>query len=305
MDISFIITPWNCKDLLQATLKSIFASQTKYTYEVIVYDHGSTDGSLEMVESEYPQVKLIRGGDVGFAAGNNVGLKQSTGRYAVLLNADTEISPDTIEVMVSFMDSNPKVGIATGKLVLAVNGKLDKACRRSFPTPWVSAARMSGLSKIFPKSKLFNKYNFEYLSEDEAYEIDSCVGAFEMIRREAMDKIGYLDETFYMYGEDIDWCYRVKQAGWQVWYYPKTTILHYKGYLSGKGEGKKKHKPRPTWEFHRAMIIFYYKHFYNKYPRILSWLILLSIWARYLLVSRFRIYPTATFTGEPNPYKKQ
>ncbi len=257
-----------------------------------------------MVEQEFPQVDLIRGGDVGFAAANNVGLKKSTGRYAVLLNADTELSTDTIETMITFMDENPKVGIATGKVVLAVSGKLDKACRRSFPTPWVSAARISGLSKIFPKSKLFNRYNFEYLSEDEAYEIDSCVGAFEMIRRETMDQIGFLDETFYMYGEDIDWCYRAKQAGWQVWYYPKTTILHYKGYLSGKASGKKKHNPRPTWEFHRAMIIFYYKHFYNKYPKPLSWLILLTIWARYLLVARFKIFPGATFSGNPNPYKK-
>ncbi len=304
MDISFVITPWNCKDLLQATLKSIFSSQTKFSYEVIVYDHGSTDGSLEMVESEFPQVTLIRGGDVGFAAANNVGLKKSTGRYAVLLNADTEISTDTIETMVSFMDANPKVGISTGKLVLAVSGKLDKACRRSFPTPWVSFTRFSGLAKLFPKSKIFNQYNLEFLSEDESYQIDSCVGAFEMIRREAMEQIGYLDETFYMYGEDIDWCYRVKQAGWEVWYYPKTTILHYKGYLSGKAGGKKKHNPRPTWEFHRAMIIFYYKHYLSKYPRIFTWLVQLAIWGRYLLIARFKVYPGASFSGSPNPYKK-
>ncbi len=305
MDLSIIITPWNCKDLLEATLKSIFANQTKFNYEVIIYDHGSTDGSLEMVEQDFPQVTLIRGGDVGFAAANNEGLKRSTGRYVVLLNADTKLSEDTIEVMLSFMDSHPKVGISTGKLVLAVSGQLDPACRRSFPTPWVSFTRFSGLSKLFPKSRLFNRYNLEYLSEDDEYEIDSCSGAFELMRRETMDKIGLLDDTFYMYGEDIDWCYRTKQAGWQVYYYPRTVILHYKGYLSGKSAKKKRHNPRPTWEFHRAMILFYYKHYVNKYPRILTWVIQLAIWARYLMIARFQIYPSASFYGDPNPYRNK
>lgn len=302
MDISFIITPWNCKDLLRATLKSIFASETNFKYEAIIYDHGSTDGSLEMVEAEFPQVTLIRGGDVGFAAANNKGLKLAKGRYCVLLNADTEISTDTIQTMVEFMDNNPKAGIATGKLVLAVSGKLDKACRRSFPTPWVSFTRFTGLAKLFPKSKLFNRYNLEYLDEDEVYEIDSCVGAFEMIRREAMEQIGLLDDSFYMYGEDIDWCYRAKQAGWQVWYYPKTIILHYKGYLSGKSKTKKRHNPRPIWEFHRAMILFYYKHYYHQYPKIFTWLIQLAIWVRYLIIARLKVYSGASFMGHPNPY---
>lgn len=302
MDISFIITPWNCKDLLEATLKSIYASETEYQYEAIVYDHGSTDGSLEMLEQDFPQVKLIKGGDVGFAAANNEGLKISSGRYVVLLNADTEISTDTIQTMVSFMDSRPDIGVATGKLVLAVNGKLDLACRRSFPTPWVSFARFSGLAKLFPKSRLFNSYNMEYLSEDDEYEIDSCVGAFQMSRREVLEKIGYLDDSFYMYGEDIDWCYRAKEAGWKVYYYPRTTILHYKGYLSGKSAKKKRHNPRPIWEFHRAMVLFYDKHYKNKYPKIFRFFIKLAIWGRYLIASRLQLYSTANFNGNPNPY---
>jgi GT2 family glycosyltransferase len=304
MDISFVITPWNCKDLLKATIDSVKKSKTKFTYEVIVYDHGSTDGSLEMLENEYPDVKLIKGGDVGFAAANNEGLKISTGRYVVLLNADTEVSEDTIETMINFMDSRPDIGVATGKLVLAVSGKLDPACRRGFPTPWVSFARFSGLAKLFPKSALFNRYNMSYLSEDDEYEIDSCSGAFQMSRREVVDKIGYLDDTFYMYGEDIDWCYRAKEAGWKVYYYPKTVILHYKGYLSGKSKTKKRHNPRPTWEFHRAMVLFYDKHYKNKYPRIFRLFIKLAIWLRYLLIARFQLHPDANFNGNPNPYDK-
>ncbi len=305
MDISFIITPWNCKDLLKATIDSVRRSQTKFTYEVIVYDHGSTDGSLEMLETDYQEVKLIKGGDVGFAAANNEGLKISTGRYVVLLNADTEISEDTIETMVSFMDSRSDIGVATGKLVLAVSGKLDPACRRSFPTPWVSFTRFSGLSKLFPKSATFNRYNMEYLSEDDEYEIDSCSGAFQMSRREVVNKIGLLDDTFYMYGEDIDWCYRAKEAGWKVYYYPKTVILHYKGYLSGKSAKKKRHNPRPIWEFHRAMILFYDKHYAKKYPWILGAFIKVTIWLRYLIMSRFQTYPGASILGTPNPYAKK
>ena len=302
MDISFIITPWNCKDLLKATIDSVKASKTKYEYEVIVYDHGSTDGSIEMLEQEYPEVTLFKGGDVGFAAANNEGLKVSKGRYTVLLNADTKMSEDTIETMVSFMDSRPDIGVATGKLVLAVSGKLDPACRRSFPTPWVSFARFSGLAKLFPKSKTFNRYNLEYLSEDDEYEIDSCSGAFQMSRREVLNKIGLLDDTFYMYGEDIDWCYRAKQAGWKVYYYPKTVILHYKGYLSGKSAKKKRHNPRPIWEFHRARVLFYDKHYKNKYLRTFRFIIKLGIWLRYLVVSRLQLHPDANFNDNPNPY---
>ncbi len=302
MDISFIITPWNCKDLLEATLKSIYNSETKFEYEAVVYDHGSTDGSLEMLEQQFPQVKLIRGGDVGFAAANNEGIKISTGRYVTLLNADTEISKDTIETMVNFMDSRLDVGVATGKLVLAVSGKLDPACRRGLPTPWVSFSRFSGLAKLFPKSPLFNRYNMSYLSEDDEYELDSCSGAFQMSRREVVEKIGLLDDSFYMYGEDIDWCYRAKEAGWKVYYYPKTVILHYKGYLSGKSKTKKRHNPRPTWEFHRAMVLFYDKHYQNKYPKIFRFVIKLGIWLRYLMVARFKVYPGTNFNGNPNPY---
>ncbi len=305
MDISFIITPWNCKDLLEATLKSIYNSETKFQYEAVVYDHGSTDGSLEMLERDFPQVKLIKGGDVGFAAANNEGIKIATGRYVTLLNADTEISKDTIETMINFMDSRPDVGIGTGKLVLAVSGKLDPACRRGFPTPWVSFARFSGLAKLFPNSKLFNSYNMSYLSEDDEYELDSCSGAFMMMRREVLDKIGLLDDTFYMYGEDIDVCYRTKQAGWKVFYYPRTVILHYKGYLSGKSKTKKRHNPRPTWEFHRAMVLFYDKHYKNKYPKIFRFVIKLGVWLRYLAISRFQTYPGANFNGDPNPYAEK
>ncbi|HEX3095602.1 MAG TPA: glycosyltransferase family 2 protein [Patescibacteria group bacterium] len=304
MDISFVITPWNCKDLLEATIKSIYNSQTQYQYEIIVYDHGSTDGSLEMLDRDFPQVKLIRGGDVGFAAANNEGLKISTGRYVTLLNADTEISTDTVETMVKFMDSRPDIGVGTGKLVLAVSGKLDPACRRGFPTPWVSFARFSGLAKLFPKSALFNRYNMSYLSEDDEYELDSCSGAFLMMRREVMEKIGMLDTTFYMYGEDIDWCYRTKLAGYKVYYYPRTTILHYKGYLSGKSKTKKRHNPRPTWEFYRAMFLFYDKNYKNKYPKILGFFIRIAIWMKYLVACRFQLYKDANFNGNPNPYLK-
>lgn len=252
-----------------------------------MYDHGSKDGSAEVVASEYPWVKLIRGGDFGFAKGNNDAIKQSTGRYVLLLNADTEVMPDTFEVMLDFMDKHPDVGMSTCKVVLAVNGELDKACRRSFPTPWVSFTKLSGLASLFPKSKIFNRYNLGYLPEDGEYEVDSVVGAFQLVRREVVDKIGGLDEDYYMYGEDIDWCYRCKLAGWKVYYYPRTKILHYKGYQSKAG-GKR--NPKPLYWFYKSMAIFYQKNLAKKYPKALNWLILGSIWALYFVKSGGKIY---------------
>ncbi len=266
MDISFVITPWNCKDLLQATLKSIFSSQTKFSYEVIVYDHGSTDGSLEMVESEFPQVTLIRGGDVGFAAANNVGLKKSTGRYAVLLNADTEISADTIETMVSFMDANPKVGISTGKLVLAVSGKLDKACRRSFPTPWVSFKR------IFLNGG--SDYWYLDIPDNQTHEVDSVEGAFMLMPKKVLDKVGWLDEKYVFDGEDLDLCFQIKKAGYKIIYYPEVSITHLKKatrnrltdiQIARKMEGV------------NSMERFYRKNLWSSYPILFNYFVLTGI----------------------------
>ena len=274
-DLSVIIVPYNNKDLLKTTLDSIFETQSRYSYEVIVHDNGSADGTVDMVETQYPQVKLIRGENIGFSKANNRGIAASSGRYILLLNPDTKIQANTLQVMLEFMDKRLDVGMATCKVVLA-NGKLDPACRRSFPTPWVAITRLSGLSLMLPNSKLFNKYNLSFLPEDEEYEIDSCSGAFLLTRRNVIDKIGLLDEDFFLYNEDLDWCYRAKDAGYKVYYCPAAQITHYKRQST-------QFSKIAQWEFHHSMILFYRKHFSDKYPWIVNQIAYLGPYVRYYL----------------------
>ncbi len=275
LDLSVIIVPHNNRQLLQVTLDAVLASRTKYSFEVIVRDNGSGDGSAEMVESAYTKARLLRGENTGFSHGNNVAIKASRGRYVLLLNPDTKVSPGTFEVMLNLMERRPDIGIATCKLVLG-NGQIDPACRRSFPTPWVAISRLSGLSLLFPKSRLFNKYNLQYLPEDEEYEIDSCSGAFLLIRRETIAQIGLLDEEFFMYNEDVDWCYRAKLAGWKVYYYPETATVHYKRQAA-------RWSAKAQWEFHRSMTLLYRKHFAQKYPWFINLIAYIGPRVRYAI----------------------
>ena len=169
--------------------------------------------------------------------------------------------------MLAFMEAHPEAGMAGPKLVMA-DGKLDLACRRSFPTPENSFYKLFGLSRLFPNSKLFGQYNLTYLDPDEAAQVDSVVGAFMMVRREVVEEVGCLDERYFMYAEDLDWALRAKQAGWQVYYYPEVTVLHYKRQSSQQNKGKADH------EFWRAMYIFYRKHYAQDTPFWLHYLVL-------------------------------
>ena len=232
-----------------------------------------------MVGEEFPQVQLIESEiNGGYAYANNLGLRafgfatsagessESTPRYALLLNTDTLLPPSALQEMLYFMEAHPEAGVAGPRLVLA-DGSLDLACRRSFPSPEVSAYRMVGLSKLFPKSKRFGRYNLTYLDPDEVAEIDSVVGAFMLVRAEALRQVGLLDESFFMYGEDLDWAYRIKKVGWKVYYNPQVTVLHYKRAAS-------RHSRKASYEFYRAMRIFYRKHYAAATPFWLHWLVL-------------------------------
>ena len=265
------------------TLKSVFVSQADY--EVFIVDNASTDGSIEMVKKLFPKTRLIENKqNLGFAAANNQAIKQSKGSYVLLLNSDVQVSPDTFDTMLQFMDNNPTVAIS-GCRVERSDGSLDKACRRSFPTPWVSFTRFSGLQFLAPKSRVFARYNLTYLPEDETYEVDSVMGAFFMIRREVVNQVGLLDEDYFMYGEDIDWCYRVKAAGYKVMYVPITKVIHY------KGSSSKKSSKRSLYEFHRAMQIFYDKHYRKKYSALARLIVIGGIWKVYalrVLINLFR-----------------
>ncbi|WP_268624009.1 glycosyltransferase family 2 protein [Paenibacillus alvei] len=260
IDLSIIIISYNTKQLTLNCLKSVYDSITDYEYEVILIDNASRDDSVKVIGCQYPQVKLIaNGGNLGFSKANNQGMLIAQGRYVLLLNSDTVIEPDTFDIMIRFMDKHPKVGAAGCKVVLP-DGSLDKACRRGFPTPSATFYYVSRLSKLFPKNPRINAYHREDLDPDEEYPIDCLIGAFMMVRHKVIDQVGMLDEDFFMYGEDVDWCYRIKQAGWVNYYYPRTQIVHYK-------RASSRNKPfKITYEFHRAFFVLYNKHFREKYP---------------------------------------
>mgnify|MGYP002398446200 CR=1 FL=1 len=277
MDLSILIVNYNTRELTLDAIRSVYASVTKYAYEVILIDNHSSDGSVEAISKAYPQVKLIENTEnVGFARANNQGIRQASGRYVLLLNSDTIIQPDTLEIMLDFMDRHPTVGASGCKVVLP-DGSLDKACRRGFPTPGASFCYLFGLSKLFPKVPRFNQYQLGHLDPDEEYPVDCLVGAFMLVRREAIEQAGLLDETFFMYGEDIDWCYRIKQAGWQIYYFPKTSIVHY------KGAGKKHKPPKIVYEFHRAMILFHRKHYHRHYSWLVNSMVYTGVWLKLML----------------------
>lgn len=255
MDLSVVIVNYNVRQFLENALASVYRALHGLTGEVFVVDNASEDGSVEMVRSKFPAVHLIENpANVGFARANNVALKKARGRYLLLLNPDTVVQEDTFTVMVRFLDAHPEAGLA-GCKILNPDGSFQLPCRRSFPTPWVAFTKIFGLSALFPKSRLFGRYNLTYLDPDETYPVDAVSGSFMMLRREVYEKVGGLDEAFFMYGEDLDWCYRIQQAGYRVYYVPTTQIIHF------KGESTKRSDIDEIRMFYQAMQLFVEKHF--------------------------------------------
>ncbi|MBI4999286.1 glycosyltransferase, partial [Candidatus Gottesmanbacteria bacterium] len=220
--------------------------------------------------------KLIKNKkNLGFAAGNNIGIKASSGKYILLLNSDTIVFPDTLVSMYRYMDTHPEVGVATCRVEFP-DGQLDPACHRGFPTPWASLTYFLGLERLFPKSKIFGRYHLGFLPMDKLHEIDSPTGAFYLVRQEIIDKVGFLDEDYFMYGEDLDWSYRIRQAGWKIMYYPYVKIIHLKKQSGRVGENPEVRK-QATCHFYETMKIFYKKHYKAEYPGVVTVLILLAI----------------------------
>lgn len=255
MQISVIIVNYNVKVFLAHTLDAVKRSMNNINGEIIVVDNASDDGSVEMLKEKFPDVRLIvNKKNIGFGAANNLAMKEARGEYFLLLNPDTVIQEDTVRVMVDFMQQHPTVGIA-GCKILNPDGSLQLACRRSFPTPWVAFTKISGLSSLFPRSRLFGKYNLTYLNPEELSEVDAISGSCMVVRRNVYEQVGGFDEQFFMYGEDLDWCYRIKQAGWNVMYVPTTQIIHY------KGESTRRSDIDEITFFYDAMRLFVQKHF--------------------------------------------
>jgi GT2 family glycosyltransferase len=274
--LSIIIVSYNTKDFLRSCLLSL-QEQTIST-QIIVVDNASSDESCAMVKKEFPEVLLIENKqNSGFSKANNIGVKRATGQYVLFLNPDTIVPKGVLATMVSHMENNAKVGAATCKVAL-INGELDDACHRGFPTPWNSFCHFFKLSHLFPHSPLFTGYSLSWMDMEKPHEIDACAGAFMLVHREAGEAVSWWDEDYFWYGEDIDFCYRLKEVGWKIYYYPDVSIEHYTGVAGGiKNVSKhittatKETKERATFARFEAMRIFYRKHYQNRYPRLVTW----------------------------------
>lgn len=254
MDLSIIIVNYNVKEFLQNLIHSIEKATLNLTKEIIIVDNASDDGSVDFIKDKFPEVKLIANKkNLGFGKANNLGLKIAAGEYILLINPDTLVAEDTFEKMIQFFNDTPSAGLA-GCKILNPDGTLQLACRRSFPGPWTSFTKVTGLSTLFPKSKIFARYNLTYLDENKSYEVDAISGSFMMMRRSVYDKVGGFDEQFFMYGEDLDLCYRIQKSGFKVYYVHSTQIIHY------KGESTKRSSLDETRVFYNAMHLFVKKH---------------------------------------------
>jgi GT2 family glycosyltransferase len=255
MDLSVVIVNYNVRQFLENALQSIRKAAEGLEAEVFVVDNASTDGSPEMVRAGFPEVRLIVNTEnLGFARANNIALARARGEFLLLINPDTLVQEDTFQRMIAFFRRHPDAGLA-GCRILNPDGSFQLPCRRSFPTPWVAFTKVFGLAALFPQSRLFGRYNLTYLSPDATYPVDAVSGSFMMLRREVYEKIGGLDEAFFMYGEDLDWCFRVGEAGRKVYYVHDTQIVHF------KGESTRRSDIDEVRQFYRAMQIFVRKHF--------------------------------------------
>ena len=228
VDISIVIVAWNAQHYLKLCLESLAAAPPRRSMEVLVVDNASSDATVEMVESQFPWVKLIKSPEnLGFSKGNNVAIRQAKGRYLALVNPDVIVFPGCLDALADFLDQNPKVG-NVGPRVLNPDMSLQSSCRR-FPTLWNNFCSASGLSSKFKNSRFFAGEHMFYFAHDQTRPVDVIVGCFSFIRREAFDAIGLLDEDLFMYGDDVDWCRRARNAGWGVVFYPGAQAIHDRG----------------------------------------------------------------------------
>jgi GT2 family glycosyltransferase len=283
--LAIVIISFNVRTLLKECLESIYRETRRTRFEIWVIDNHSRDDSVAMLKESFPQVHLIESTEnLGFTRANNRVLPRCRSDLVLLLNPDTVIQEGALDKIVQFMDEHPEVGVS-GCRVQNQDGSLQLACRRALPTPQVAFYRLTGLSRLFPNSKVMAKYNLTYLDANQPHEVDAVSGAFLLIRQRVIDQIGLLDERFWIFGEDLDWCIRAKTAGWKVMYYPKATILHYKGI------GCSTNSRKTSYEFYRAMYLFHRKHFAADYSPVTNALVYAGILCRALLAWRRLIFP--------------
>jgi len=274
MKLSIVIVNYNVKYFLEQCLHSVQNACNGLETEIFVVDNDSVDGSVKMVKEKFPEVHLIENKEnKGFSSANNQAIRRSKGEYVLLLNPDTIVEDDTLRKVVDFMDQHPDAG-GLGVKMLDGKGKFLPESKRGLPFPSVAFFKMFGLSSLFPKSRLFSTYHLGYLDKDKTHTVDVLSGAFMLLRKKVLDKIGLLDEAFFMYGEDIDLSYRITKEGYKNYYYPETRIIHY------KGESTKKGSLNYVFVFYNAMIVFARKHFSKENARAFSVMINIAIYFR-------------------------
>ena len=255
MELSVVIVNTQTRDLVLTSLRLLMPELSDLDHEVFVVDNASTDGSVEAIRREFPAAKLIANRENrGFARANNQALRLAGGDQILLLNPDTEIQPGALAILRRALGTLPDA-VVVGPRVLRPDGRLDLACRRSFPSPGVALARLTGLSRLFPRARWVARYNLTYTDPNQPAEIDCGTGAALLFDGKAFRAVGYFDEDFFMYGDDLDVCFRLKAKGGRVYYVPDAVVIHLKG-------GTTRQRPRPMLrEFHRSMWLFYRKHY--------------------------------------------
>ncbi len=275
--LSIVVASYNTREFLRACLASVRTATEGLRTEVFVVDNNSTDGSAAMVEEQFPEVLVLRNeANEGFSRANNRALARATGAAVLILNPDTLVPPATLTALLAILAEHPGASVL-GCRIVRPDGSLDEACRRSFPTPLSAFARITSLDRVFPKNRALGAYRRTWQDPLGRYEVESIVGAFMLIRREVLAQCGGLDEDYFMYGEDLDWCWRLRQAGHSIWYIGDVHVVHHKG-ASTSGEPQ-----RMNWHFHRSMFLFHRKHLVDSYPFFVNWLVYLGISAHYAL----------------------
>jgi GT2 family glycosyltransferase len=279
MKLSIVIVSYNGKEYLKKCLDSIFNSHLS-DFEVIVVDNASLDETSKMLEDLRYNFKFIQNKkNIGFSRANNIGVKHSSGEYLLFLNPDTEINKKAIDTLIKFMESKKNAGCVTCRVLLP-NGKLDDSCHRGLPTPWNAFCFFSGLEQLFPGSKIFSGYHMGWEDLNKIHKIHACAGSFMLVRKKAGDEIGWWDEDYFFYGEDLDFCMELEKKSWEIYFIPSVSIIHYKGVSSGikkisKEISKANRETRILATKHRfsAMKILYTKQYKDKYPKFFTWLV--------------------------------
>ena len=272
-DISVCMVALNVRDFIRDCLHSLHQASSSLSIEVIIVDNHSTDGTLEILRSEFLSetsslpVRLVENSqNEGFVRPTNQGMRLAAGRYLLWLNPDTIIHPGALDQLVDFMENHPDVGIC-GPKVLNRDGSMQKPCRRGVSRPWATFSYFSGLSRLFPKSKLFGGYLLNYMDEDATHEVDGVSGSCMFIRRAVVDQIGYVDEQFFAYQDDADYCFQAQKAGWKIYYVPTARITHF------GGQGGSRAQPyRSIYEWHRSYYLYYRKNLSADYFFLFNWL---------------------------------